>query len=100
MLRTGLLWLSEQPRLFSIIRGNGLARRLASRFLPGETVEPAVAALTQLNAAGIRASLDLLGEPAAGAAAARPARDPYLATPDRPRRARAAADGWVARTRP
>src|SRR5204862_7836921 len=67
LLRTGLLWLSEQPGLFSIIRGNGLARRLASRFVAGETVEAAVAALTQLNAAGISASLDLLGESVAGA---------------------------------
>jgi len=82
MLRTGLLWLSEQPRLFSIIRGNGLARRFASRFVAGETVEAAVAALTQLNAAGIRASLDLLGESVATPAEARAARDTYLETLD------------------
>ena len=92
MLRTGLLWLSEQPRLFSIIRGNGLARRLASRFVAGETVEAAVAALTQLNAAGISASLDLLGESVAGAAEARAARDTYLETLDRIRRAGADAN--------
>ena len=92
MLRTGLLWLSEQPRLFSLIRGNGLARRLASRFVAGETVEAAVAALTQLNAAGIRASLDLLGESVAGAAEARAARDTYLETLDRIRRAGADAN--------
>jgi len=92
MLRTGLLWLSEQPRLFSIIRGNGLARRLASRFVAGETVEAAVAALTQLNATGIRASLDLLGESVAGAAEARAARDTYLETLDRIRRAGADAN--------
>src|SRR5256885_577427 len=93
MLRTGLLWLSEQPRLFSIIRGNGLARRLASRFVAGETVEAAVAALTQLNAAGISASLDLLGESVAGAAEARAARDTYLETLDRIRRAGASRTG-------
>src|SRR5213080_613140 len=92
MLRTGLLWLSEQPRLFSIIRGNGLARRLASRFVAGETVEAAVAALTQLNAAGVRASLDLLGESVAGAGEARAARDTYLETLDRIRRAGADAN--------
>src|SRR5205809_6900109 len=95
MLRTGLLWLSEQPRLFSIIRGNGLARRLASRFVAGETVEAAVAALTQLNAAGIRASLDLLGESVAGAAEARAARDPCLAALDRIRRPGAGPHGPV-----
>jgi len=92
MLRTGLLWLSERPRLFSIIRGNGLARRLASRFVAGETVEAAVAALTQLNAAGIRASLDLLGESVATPAEARAARDTYLQTLDRIRRAGADAN--------
>src|SRR5437016_11834492 len=98
MLRTGLLWLSEQPRLFSIIRGNGLARRLASRFVAGETVEAAVAALTQLNAAGISASLDLLGESVAGAAEARAARDTYLETLDRIRRAGADANVSVKRS--
>jgi len=92
MLRTGLLWLSEQPRLFSIIRGNGLARRFASRFVAGETVEAAVAALTQLNAAGIRASLDLLGESVATPAEARAARDTYLETLDRIRRVGADAN--------
>jgi proline dehydrogenase len=92
MLRTGLLWLSEQPRIFSIIRGNGLARRLASRFVAGETVEAAVAALTQLNAAGIRASLDLLGESVASPAEARGARDTYLETLDRIRRVGADAN--------
>src|SRR3989442_2462692 len=92
MLRTGLLWLSEQPRLFSLMRGTGPPRRLASRFVAGETVEAAVAALTQLNAAGIRASLDLLGESVAGAAEARAARDTYLETLDRIRRAGADAN--------
>jgi len=92
MLRTGLLWLSEQPRIFSIIRGSGLARRLASRFVAGETVEAAVAAVTQLNAAGIRASLDLLGESVASAAEARGARDTYLETLHRIRRAGADAN--------
>jgi len=92
MLRTGLLWLSEQPRLFSIIRGNGLARRFASRFVAGETVEAAVAALAQLNAAGIRASLDLLGESVATPAEARAARDTYLETLDRIRHAGADAN--------
>jgi len=92
MLRTGLLWLSEQPRIFSIIRGSGLARRLASRFVAGETVEAAVAAVTQLNAAGIRASLDLLGESVATPAEARAARDTYLETLDRIRHAGADAN--------
>jgi len=89
VLRAGLLWLSEQPRVFKFVRGNGLARRFAARFVAGETVDDAVAALKQLNAAGISASLDLLGEAVGGAAEARAARDVYLQTLDRIHRARA-----------
>lgn len=83
MLRAGLLWLSEQARLFRFVRGNGLARRFASRFVAGETVEAAVAALRQLNTAGISATLDLLGEWVTSAAAAHAARDTYLQTLER-----------------
>jgi len=93
VLRAGLLWLSEQPRVFKFVRGNGLARRFAARFVAGETVDDAVAALKRLNAAGISASLDLLGEAVGGAAEARAARDVYLQTLDRIHRAR--ADGNV-----
>ena len=92
MLRAGLLWLSEQPRIFRFIRGNGLARRFASRFVAGETVESGVAALKDLNAAGITASLDMLGESVHNAAEARAARDTYLHTLDRIQAARADAN--------
>ena len=57
MLRAGLLWLSEQPRIFRFVRGNGLARRFASRFVAGETGESAVAGLRELNGAGVSATL-------------------------------------------
>jgi len=62
MLRRTFLYLSEQPRVFAFIRGNRLARRLASRFVAGETLDSAAAAVRELNAKGISASLDLLGE--------------------------------------
>jgi len=62
MLRASLLYLSEQPRVFKFVRGNPIARKLASRFVAGETLETAVPAVRALNAAGITASLDLLGE--------------------------------------
>ena len=83
MIRAGLLWLSEQSRIFGFIRGNGLARRLAARFVAGETVEAAVAALQGLNASGMAASLDLLGESVTSLSEARAARDTYLETLDR-----------------
>jgi len=89
MLRAGLLWLSEQPHISRFVRRNGLAQKLASRFIAGETVDSAVAALRQLNAAGITATLDLLGESVRHAAEARAARDLYLATLDLIERAHA-----------
>ncbi len=92
MLRAGLLWLSEQPQVFRFVRRNGLARRFASRFVAGETVESAVAALRDLNAARLSASLDLLGESVQHAQEAVHARDTYLETLDRIRVAGADAN--------
>jgi proline dehydrogenase len=62
MLRAGLLYLSEQPQVFKFVRSNGLARKFASRFVAGETLDTAVAAVRELNARKIATSLDLLGE--------------------------------------
>jgi proline dehydrogenase len=92
MLRAGLLWLSEQPRIFRFVRKNGLAKRFASRFVAGETVDTAVAALHDLNAAAVTASLDLLGESVTNAAEAHAARDVYLQTLDRIRAVKAQAN--------
>jgi proline dehydrogenase len=78
MLRAGLLWLSEQPHVFRLVRGNGLARRVAARFVAGETVDDAVAAVRALDAAGIAATLDVLGEAVRSAAEAAAARVLYL----------------------
>src|SRR3970282_1460699 len=92
MLRAGLLWLSEQPQVFRFVRRNGLARRFASRFVAGETVESAVAGLRELHDAGLSASLDLLGESVRHAEEARQARDTYLGALDRIRAAGADAN--------
>jgi proline dehydrogenase len=83
MLRASLLWLSEQPRIFRFVRKSRLAGRLASRFVAGETIDTAMAALKELNAARISASLDLLGESVARPEEARAARDVYLQLLDR-----------------
>jgi proline dehydrogenase len=83
MLRASLLWLSEQPRVFRFVRNNRLAGWLASRFVAGETIDAAMAALRDLNAVHISASLDLLGESVSGAEEARAARDVYLQLLDR-----------------
>jgi proline dehydrogenase len=62
MLRAVFLWLSEQPRIFKFVRKNGLARKLASRFVAGETTDEAMPTVRELNASNLSASLDLLGE--------------------------------------
>ena len=64
MLRAVFLWLSEQPRIFGFVRRNRLARKLASRFVAGETIADAIATARELNATagGLSVSLDLLGE--------------------------------------
>jgi proline dehydrogenase len=83
LLRAGLHWLSERPSVFRFVRSNGFARKLAARFVAGETVEAAVTAVTALNALGTAATLDALGESVTDARLARAARDTYLATLDR-----------------
>lgn len=83
MLRASLLWLSEQPRIFRFVRNSRLAGRMASRFVAGETIDTAMAALRDLNAARISASLDLLGESVTRAEEARGARDVYVQLLDR-----------------
>ena len=87
MLRASLLWLSERQSLERFIRRNRLARKLASRFVAGETPDEGVAAVRELNRAGITASLDLLGESVSRREEAEQARDTYLETLDRIRAA-------------
>jgi proline dehydrogenase len=82
-MRQGLLWLSERQGVFNFVRRNRLARKFASRFVAGETVETAVAAAGELKARGIASTLDLLGESVTAEAEAVAARDQYLAMLDR-----------------
>jgi len=83
MLRAAFLWLSEQPRIFGFVRKNGLARKLASRFVAGETVGEAITTLRDLNGSNLSASLDLLGESVLHAEEARRACKTYLEVLDR-----------------
>jgi proline dehydrogenase len=82
-MRQGLLWLSEQRRVFNFVRRNGLARKFASRFVAGETIDEAVKAAQELAGRGITASLDLLGESVTVESEAIAARDQYLQMLDR-----------------
>jgi proline dehydrogenase len=82
-MRQGLLWLSEQQRVFNFVRRNRMARKLASRFVAGETIDEAVKAARDLSTHGITPSLDLLGESVTAEAEAVAARDQYLSMLDR-----------------
>jgi proline dehydrogenase len=62
MLRQAFLYLSNQQKIFRFVRNNRFAKRLAQRFVAGETLEEAIRAVDPLNQKGITASLDLLGE--------------------------------------
>jgi proline dehydrogenase len=83
MLRKTLLYLSNQQRVFAFVRRNRLARRMASRFVAGETIDEALPAVRALNARGITASLDLLGESVHREEEARAAAREYLRLLDR-----------------
>lgn len=83
MLRSSLLFLSRQQRIFDLIRNVGVARQMASRFVAGETITTALDAVAQLNAKGIAASLDLLGESVHSEAEARATGRHYLELLDR-----------------
>ncbi|MFP5353826.1 MAG: proline dehydrogenase family protein [Gemmatimonadota bacterium] len=83
MLRQTFLWLSHRQGMFRFVRNNRLARRFANRFVAGETIDDAVAAVRALNAKGISATLDLLGESVTSAAEARATADHYVELLDR-----------------
>lgn len=83
MLRSALLYLSGQQQIFRFVRNNKLAKSFANRFVAGETLETALAAVSRLNSAGITASLDLLGESVHNEAEARTAGQAYVNMLDR-----------------
>ncbi|MGH7663695.1 MAG: proline dehydrogenase family protein [Gemmatimonadaceae bacterium] len=83
MLRAALLYLSNQQQLFRFVSRNRFARGLARRFVAGETLDEALEAVARLNARGITASLDLLGESVTNEEEARSAGAEYLGILDR-----------------
>ena len=62
---------------------NGTSRRMARRFVPGEALDDAVAAVRELNSRGRPCSLDCLGESVTSEAEARRAAETYLGIFDR-----------------
>src|SRR5262249_14131307 len=78
MLRSILLHLAESPGFKKWVTSNGATRRMARRFVAGETLDEAIAAARNCNNAGMMASLDYLGENVSTTSDAQKARDAYL----------------------
>ncbi len=78
MLRSALLRLSENKKFGTWVTSNGTTRRMARRFVAGETLEESIAAARRCNDAGMAASLDYLGENVANTSDAQRFRDEYL----------------------
>src|SRR5260370_41332785 len=78
MLRSTLLKLSESKGFANWFSSNGTTRRMAGRFVAGETLDEAVAAARECNNEGMHASLDYLGENVATISDAQRSRDSYL----------------------
>jgi proline dehydrogenase len=82
-MRSLLLHLSESKRLAPLIMKNAISRRVARRFVAGETLDDAIEAAREVNRTKRSASLDLLGENVSNEAGARRAAEGYLAIFDR-----------------
>jgi proline dehydrogenase len=62
MMRKALLWASANPFLARKLPTYGFVKRATRRFLPGETVDEAIAEGVNLQGSGIQSTLTLLGE--------------------------------------
>lgn len=78
MLRSFFLYLSGAGWAKNLIMRIGLARRMAHRFIAGETLAEAVEVTRGLNQRGLEVTLDHLGESVTDEAGALQATDEYL----------------------
>lgn len=62
MFRQTLLYLSSSPSVRRIVAENQASRKVAQRFVAGDTLEEAISCAWQLNREGLTVSLDYLGE--------------------------------------
>ena len=79
-VRSFFLFLSRQKHLRRWMETSSAAKRLATRFVAGETLEQALAVSRRLNDEGITVTLDHLGESVTSLEEAAAARDVYLRT--------------------
>lgn len=78
MLRSFFLYISKARWARRIVMSWGVSRRVARRFVAGETLDEAVQVIRDLNAAGLNATFDHLGESVSNEAEAVRAADAYL----------------------
>lgn len=83
MLRSVLLYLSEQKRLQNFVLRSKFARKRSRRFVAGETLDEAIGAVRDLNAHGLDVTLDHLGESVESEDQAKAATDDYIRILDR-----------------
>jgi proline dehydrogenase len=83
VLRQGLIALSESGLARRVATGAPGARTMARRFVAGESVEDGIRAARELNAAGLKVTLDNLGESVHNREEAVAAADTYLQLIDR-----------------
>jgi proline dehydrogenase len=83
MLRSVLLYLSEQKRLQNFVLNSKLARKRSRRFVAGETLDDAIGAVHSLNGSGMDVTLDHLGEAVESEKQARSATTDYIKILDR-----------------
>ena len=69
-VRSALLWASRSPKLERVVRSSRAMRPLVSRFMPGETLESAMEAVTALQREGVAVIMTYLGENVSSRAAA------------------------------
>jgi proline dehydrogenase len=81
-MQKALLGASRRPGLRRIVVGNAATRRVVDRFVPGEKLDDALAAVRTLTSEGIAVTLDHLGEDVTDRAEALRSRDAYLAALD------------------
>lgn len=83
MLRATLLKAAGSPTLKRQMTANPVARRVAGRFIAGDTIDDADRVIRELNATGASVALDYLGENTESEAQARGSTAAYLAALDR-----------------
>ena len=83
LLRGSLLHMSDNKMLAHWLTHNPVGRKLATRFVAGETLDSAIDVVRQLNGAGLKVTLDHLGEAVSNPEDAIRAADDYLTILDR-----------------